>query len=344
MIDRRYDSGKKFVMYSQEELEMARHTDLIDFLGKHEGFSFKTSGNWFIGLEHDSLVINPDRYTWHWYSRDLYGKGAIDWLCKVDGYGFQEAVARLIGSNGIRDSPRKPPAKQHYPKNEQVEFTPPKKMEGRCRELYAYLNITRKLPADIITYCVHNKLLYEDITKRAVFCGYDKNGKMMFAEDKILNTYNHYYPHNIPGSKKEYSFYIPATPEAYGYDPTLLYVFESPIDLLSHGALMQMAMKKECCNRNIPDKYRPDCWLAINRLALSGLNYVPIDQRLADDPRIESIVLCLDNDVWGQQMDDRVMEKYSDRYNVKVIKPPYGKDWNDALKNAVSIQLNNNKI
>ena len=106
MIDRRYNSGKQFVMYSKEEIEAARHTDMVRFLEQHKGFSFKTSGGWLICNEHDSLKINPDRYTWHWYSRDLFGKGAIDWLCKVDGYGFRDAVSRLIGDScSMRASP-----------------------------------------------------------------------------------------------------------------------------------------------------------------------------------------------------------------------------------------------
>ena len=32
MIDRRYESGKSFVMYSKEELEAARRTDMVTFL------------------------------------------------------------------------------------------------------------------------------------------------------------------------------------------------------------------------------------------------------------------------------------------------------------------------
>ena len=87
MIDRRYESGKSFVMYSKEELEAAQRTDMVTFLESHEGFNFKSSGGWYVGIEHDSLKINPDRYTWHWYSRDLYGKGAMsdlamasDWI------------------------------------------------------------------------------------------------------------------------------------------------------------------------------------------------------------------------------------------------------------------------
>ena len=179
-------------MYSKEELEAARRTDMVTFLESHEGFSFKSSGGWYIGIEHDSLKINPDRYTWHWYSRDLFGKGAIDWLCKVDGYGFRDAVSRLIGDScSIRASPDLKANEQHYPKKDKkpkAELTPPQPMQGKCRELYAYLNITRKLPADIISYCVSNKLIYLDVKKRAIFCGYDKTGKMRFAEAKITNA------------------------------------------------------------------------------------------------------------------------------------------------------------
>jgi len=39
MIDRRYESGKSFVMYSKEELEAARRTDMVTFLESHEGLS-----------------------------------------------------------------------------------------------------------------------------------------------------------------------------------------------------------------------------------------------------------------------------------------------------------------
>ena len=328
MIDRRYESGKSFVMYSKEELEAARRTDMVTFLESHEGFSFKSSGGWYIGIEHDSLKINPDRYTWHWYSRDLYGKGAIDWLCKVDGYDVKEAVSRLIGNTSIRASPEMRKAvisEQHYQKKtKKAEFKAPPPMQGKWRELFAYLNITRKLPADIINYCVSNKLIYLDVKKRAIFCGYDKFGSMKFAEAKITNTYNKYYPQNIEGSMKEYSFYIPAKPNAYGYDPTKLYVFEAPIDLLSHGALMQLSMIKQCAAVGMSEMYRSDCWLGINRVSLSGCSDIALKQRLSDDPRIKQIVFCLENDERGRQATEG-LERYAEIYcNVKKQKNKYG--------------------
>lgn len=175
-----------------------------------------------------------------------------------------------------------------------------------------------------------------DVKKRAIFCGYDKFGSMKFAEAKITNTYNKYYPQNIEGSMKEYSFYIPAKPNAYGYDPTKLYVFEAPIDLLSHGALMQLSMKKQCAAVGMSEMYRSDCWLGINRVSLSGCSDIALKQRLSDDPRIKQIVFCLDNDERGRQATEKLMSDYSANYTVKVSIPPYGKDWNDTLKFIVT--------
>ncbi len=36
MIDSRYNSGKQFVMYSKEQIEAARHTDMGRYLEQNE--------------------------------------------------------------------------------------------------------------------------------------------------------------------------------------------------------------------------------------------------------------------------------------------------------------------
>lgn len=346
MIDKMYNSGKRFIRYSAEELENARKVDMVDFLERHAGFNFKRAGNYSIGREHDSIVIDPDRYTWHWYSQDLYGKGAIDWLMKVDGYRFEEAAEILIGNkplnntNSARDSPRQNTAQQARQNDVPVPFSPPAAMKEQCRELFAYLGKTRCLSDDVIRYCVSNKLIYQDDKKRVIFCGYDRAEKMRFAEAKITNTYKKYYPQNIAGSNKAYSFFVPALPTARHYDPSQLYVFEAPIDLLSHGTLMQLAMKKQCAAAGDMSLYRPDCWLGFNRLSLSGLSEKALEQRLKDDPRITKIALCLDNDDKGQAAALRIKQKLESKYTVKIVKPPYGKDWNETLQAITNREMN----
>ena len=76
MIDRRYESGKSFVMYSKEELEAAQRTDMVTFLESHEGFNFKSSGGWYVGIEHDSCVFECCRT--HLYGgKRLYKYGSV---------------------------------------------------------------------------------------------------------------------------------------------------------------------------------------------------------------------------------------------------------------------------
>lgn len=348
MIDKRYSSGKRFLKYSEQELENARNTDMVEFLGRREGFSFINKGGWYVGREHDSIVINKDLRTWHWYSRDLFGKGAIDWLMKVDNMSFAEAAETLIGStaestyisNRSRDSP---PVKDVTPP-ERKPFSPPPRKSGNYRETYAYLCTSRKLPADIVTYCVQNKLIYQDDNKRAIFCGYDKDGKMRFAEARITNTLKKYYPQNLSGSEKQFSFFIPADTKVAKCDPTQLYVFEAPIDLLSHAALMQKAFMKQCQDAGKAELYNPNCWLRYNRLSLSGVSTLSIEQRLKDNPQIDKIALCLDNDERGQTAAENIknrLEKLDGKYKVKIVKPPQGKDWNDTLKAASLVSQNN---
>lgn len=344
MFEKNYDSGKNFLKLSQEEISALRNQDMVEFLRNQEGFSFKRFGLYMKGVEHDSLVINPDHITWHWYSRDLYGKGAIDWMEKVHNLDFKESIRYL--AEGMPHILKEDPIqkKPQFQENETAAFELPPKLNGSCKQLFAYLIKTRCLPQDIVTYCVEQQHIYQDEKNRVIFCGRDKNGECKFAEAKNTNTYQKHYPQNIAGSSKRYSFFIPAQQGCANYTPETICVFEAPVDLLSHGALMQMVAKKQLENMGRDNEYRSDCWLSVNRVSLSGVSDLALSQRLEDDPRIKNIVLCLDNDEKGQQASQRIMEKYKDKYKIRISKPPYGKDWNDTLKEAVKKnQLNPSK-
>ena len=331
MQEKHYSSGKAYVTFSDEEISAVRNQDMASFIERQEGFSLKKVGSYTKGIEHDSLVIDPDHITWHWYSQDLYGKGAIDWMVKVHNFDFIDAVKYLAdnSSSVFRENIYVKPQVQNQ---EPVAFCLPKKFDGSCKNLYAYLIKSRSLPSDIVTHCVENKLMYQDDKNRVVFCGYDKDGVCKFAEAKITNTYKKYYPQNIAGSSKHFSFYVQAKQGCANYNPQTICVFEAPIDALSHGALMQMVAKKQLENVGRGGEYRPDCWLAVNRVSLSGLSDLALEQRLNDNPQIKNIVLCLDNDEKGIQASQKLMDKYKDKYNVRISKPPYGKDWNETLQ------------
>ena len=49
--------------------------------------------------EHDSFKINEETSFWHWKSRDAGGKSALDYLIKVEGVKFVDAVLALCEEN-----------------------------------------------------------------------------------------------------------------------------------------------------------------------------------------------------------------------------------------------------
>ena len=125
----------------------------------------------------------------------------------------------------------------------------------------------------------------------------------------------------VPGSDKRFSFAVPLC--AGG---KTLCVFESAIDALSYLTLL---------------KLRGQDWRAANTLSLSGV-YQPrkdgsirfpaaLEQYLKDNPGVERIVLCLDNDRPGRAA-SAAIQKCLPQYEVIDNPPRRGKDYNDQLR------------
>ena len=93
-----------------------------------------------------------------------------------------------------------------------------------------------------------------------------------------------------------------------------LYVFEAPIDLLSHITLY------------------PAGWLEHSYVACCGTSIQPVLERLRQNPKLDTVYLCLDNDEAGEDACDGMMDTLEDMgYDVERLRPE-GKDWNDDLR------------
>ena len=67
-----------------EAIEAARQIDLLSYLRTHEPNELvHVSGNTYCTREHDSLKISNGK--WHWFSRGIGGRNALDYLVKVKG-------------------------------------------------------------------------------------------------------------------------------------------------------------------------------------------------------------------------------------------------------------------
>ncbi len=163
---------------------------------------------------------------------------------------------------------------------------------------------------EIIEYCINKGKLYESAECHScVFVGYDENKEARFASVRATKGS---YKSDVAGSKKAYGIAL----EALGKSDTI-YVFESPIDLLSHLTLQ----KKD--NKN---------WRDTHCLALGGVSTIALDCYLQCYANINELVLCLDNDESGQEAMKRICVEYeSNEYLIRILLPENGKDYNESL-------------
>ena len=177
---------QEFIRYTPEELTQARETDMIEFLEKQNGFSFKKEGSDYRCREHNSLCIRSDRKRWYWNSRGIGGNNAIDWLRSIENLDFQAACKVLISKasfekNNFISAPKKPEVKE--------PFMLPEAYKGQYVQAYSYLAYTRNISHDIIKFCFNKKILYQDKYRNCVFVGYDENNNAKFAERKSTSLY-----------------------------------------------------------------------------------------------------------------------------------------------------------
>ena len=118
---------------TEEQITAAKQMSAIEFLRRYRpGQLVKAESRGEFQLkEHDSFKINETTSLWHWKSRDVGGKSALDYLIKVEGLKFVEAVQTLCEENPSYVPPVSQP---EQPK----EFLLPPAAENN-RRVFAYL-------------------------------------------------------------------------------------------------------------------------------------------------------------------------------------------------------------
>ena len=84
-----------------EVVQQAKRMDLLTYLKNYEPYELvRFSGNTYTTKTHDSLKISNGK--WMWWSRGIGGRSALDYLIKVRGYTFMEAVQSIAGQAAIQ--------------------------------------------------------------------------------------------------------------------------------------------------------------------------------------------------------------------------------------------------
>ena len=85
-------------MIDTKIIEQARNADIIAFLEKYNGFTFAHRCGEYRCRQHPSLAVKHDRRSFYWHSKGIGGCGVIDYLTKVEGMAFREAVEVVTGT------------------------------------------------------------------------------------------------------------------------------------------------------------------------------------------------------------------------------------------------------
>lgn len=239
-----------------------------------------------------------------WYSQyEQKGGNAVQFVQKYYNKSYQDAVQMLLDEH---IEPISVDIQKKQNKKKPFELPAPNKS---MKQIFAYLLKARFLDRDVVKYFVDKGLIYESAKyHNCVFVGIDKDGRARHAHKHGTYTLGDSFKGNVESVEAEYSFHHTGT-------SNMLYVFEAPIDMLSYISLHK------------------DNWQQHSYVSLCSVSDRAAIQMLKDNPQINKIYLCLDNDLEGIDSDYRIRHNlnqigYDD---VAFIRPKY-KDWNEILK------------
>lgn len=312
--------GNSMAYYQPEEIRKAKEMDLYTYLKNYEPDELvHFSRDTYMTRTHDSLKISNGM--WYWFSRGIGGKTALEYLIQVREYTFIQAVETILGYSNDRP----PVVYQQHKKVQNIRLILPKK-SNTTDKVMSYL-IGRGIDKDIISECIDNRLIYEDLPNHnVVFVGYDKNKVPRYAGVRATN--NSRYMKDAYGSHKAFSFKLDSLEKS-----DTVHLFESAIDLLSYATLNKLE-NKEWYNDNLlslAGVYQPAKKIDESKIPLA-LNYY-----LNQNQSIKKIYLHFDNDSAGRIATMALKTVLPKQYEVIDDPPKIGKDFNDFLCAKVGI-------
>jgi len=295
-----------------EIITEAKRMDLLTYLRNYEPHELvRFSGNTYTTRTHDSLKISNGK--WMWWSQGIGGRTALDYLVKVKGLSFLEAVETIMGGNVILPTECCSP-KENAPK---VLMLPEKSNSNDAITEYLF---GRGIDYEIINYCIQKGLIFESLPyHNVVFVGIDENGKPRYAAYRATNNLR--LMGDASGSDKHYSFHLEGT------NKTEVHLFECAIDVLSYATVMKMngGKWKEENLVSLAGVYLPKKKIEESKVPVAVVGF------LERHPEIKRVIVHFDNDNVGRQATKALQIKLSDKYEVVDSPPQFGKDYNDFL-------------
>ena len=284
-------------MISKNKLKQANTISIKDLLIRLNE-PIKKVGKSIRWPVHDSISITNNL----WYQHSMKRGGLpVDFLITFFGFTKKNAIDFINSEFDIKDVTLEI--------NKTTEVLVPPNKATNMNIVKTYLTKFRFIDEEIYDIFVLNKLIYEDNKyNNCNFVGFDRDGNVRHIHYQSTHITTNSFKANVLGSNSAYSFH-------WVGKSNLLYVFESPIDLLSYITL------------------NPNNWKEHSYLALCGLSTSSIERFFYDHSQINTLVLGLDNDIKGLETMVRIKEEFSNR-GIQTVEArvPHFKDYNEDLK------------
>jgi hypothetical protein len=298
--------------FTDEDIEHVNSINLLDYVSS-QGYEIERVGRDEIKVkDHGGLFIQSNNNQWNGFTLEA-GGGIVQFIMAVEHRTWKQAVQQLMDYNprihvDVNTLPITNASVLEHDSNSDNGAHPilPERTPDKYSRVYAYLTSKRKINHEVVSFFVKEKKLYESADyHNCVFVGYDKDGDVRYASYRSTNDKQ--VRGEVRNSNKSFSFSREGTTDR-------LYVFESPIDMMSYMTFMKM---------NGVD-FKKD-----NFLSLAGVTENALDHYMKEH-NVKTIVTCLDNDEAGYQGNERIRQHYRGQCKVIAHIPNY-KDWNEDL-------------
>ena len=228
--------------YDNEQVEKAREMDLLTYLRLSDsGDLVKVSGENYSTRSHDSMSISNGK--WMWWSRGFGGASALDYLVKVRGHPFTEAVGMILNAEGSS-----PPFLVQKKEDKKVKKLLLPEKNSTNDQVIRYLT-DRGIDRGLVERCIEKGLIYESVPHRnCIFLGFDESGTARYASFRATKPAR--IMGDAAGSNKRYSFRI----EGKGRE---VHVFESAIDL-KYWSIVPPGWNKSIRTYRLGEEYTKD--------------------------------------------------------------------------------------
>lgn len=285
-----------FKLFTKAQKEKAHNSDIVELLVL-QGETVKKSGTEYEWLDNGMKVTIRGNLWYHQY--DHVGGDAISFVMRFYNKSFPEAVQFLLDEDIVEIAPTIPKMV------ERKMFVLPAH-DGDKIIVFDYLNHVRGINRDVITDFIDAGLIFSTTNKgyyNIVFVGTDSSGLPTHAHLRgVVGSFKG----NVSGGIDEYAFH-------WNGSSNEIYLFEAPIDMLSYISL------------NIKE------WKQHTYAAACGVSDKVLFQCLKDNPKLDTVYLCLDNDSAGVKATQRIKDKLN-KMNIETrILVPINKDWNEDL-------------